>query len=72
VESLLGDEVPLLQTRLPFRKGQNFGIDRWISLKFLHEFQDAVFLGVDVDSLRGDVEVSLLKTRVSVENGHNF
>jgi hypothetical protein len=34
----------VLQTRVPVRKGQNFGSDRWISLKFSQEFPDAVFL----------------------------
>jgi hypothetical protein len=72
VELLLDDEVSLLQTRVPVRKGQNFGTDRWISLKFLNEFQDAVFLGVDVKSLLGDAEVSSLQTRVPVGKGHNF
>jgi hypothetical protein len=72
VKSLLDDEVSSLQTRLPFRKGQNFGTDRWISLKFLQDFPDAVFLGVDVESLLGDAEESSLETGVPVPKGHNF
>jgi len=73
VESLLGDaEVSALQTRVPVRKGHNFGSDRWICLKFLQEFPDAVFLGVDVGSLPDDVEVSSLQTRVPVRKCHNF
>jgi len=36
------------------------------------EFPDAVFLGVDVESLLGDAEVSSLETRVRVRKGHNF
>jgi hypothetical protein len=37
-----------------------------IALKFLQEFPDAVFLGVDVESLQGEAEVSALPTRVPV------
>jgi len=56
-ESVLGEEeVSSLQTSVPVRKGQNFGSDRWISLKFSQEFPDAVFLGVDVESLVGEAE----------------
>jgi hypothetical protein len=43
-----------------------------IALKFLQEFPDAVFLGVDVESLLGDTEVSSLKARVPVRKGLNF
>jgi len=50
VESLLGDaEVSAPVTRVPVRKGHNFCSDRWISLKILQEFPDAVFLGLDVE-----------------------
>jgi len=73
VESLLGDaEVSSLETSVPVRKGHNFGSDRWISLKILQEFPDAVFLEVDVESLLGDAEVSSPPTRVPVREGHNF
>jgi len=34
--------------------------------KIIEEFQDAVFLGVDVESLIGEAEVSSLQTRVQV------
>ena len=58
VESLLGEvEGSSLQTRVPVRKGNNFGSDRWISLQFFQEFSDAVFLGVDVESQLGEEEV---------------
>jgi len=73
VESLLGDgEVSSPATRVPVRKGHNFGSDRWISLKVLQEFPDAVFLGVDVESLLGDAEVSSPATRLPVSKGQNF
>jgi hypothetical protein len=40
--------------------------------QFLQEFADAVFLGVDVESLLGEEDVSSLETIVPVRNGHNF
>jgi len=38
--------------------GSNFGSDHWIALKILHEFPDAVFLGVATELFLGDEEVS--------------
>jgi hypothetical protein len=73
VESLLGEaEVSALETTVPVRKGRNFGSDRWIALKFLQEFPDAVFLALDVESLLGEAEVSALETRFAVRKGRNF
>jgi len=73
VESLLGDaEVSAPATRVPVRKGHNFCSDRWISLKILQEFPNAVFLELDVELLLSDAEVSSLATRVTVRKGHNF
>jgi len=67
VESLLGEaEVSALETTVPVRKGHNFLSYRWIALKFLLEFLEAVFLEVDVESLLGDAEVSSLEMRVPV------
>jgi hypothetical protein len=43
-----------------------------ISLKILQEFPDAVFLGVDVESLLGDAEVSSPATRKPFRKGYNF
>jgi len=61
VESLLAEsEVSSLQTRVPIRKGHTFLYDRWIALKFLQEFLEAVFLGLNVESLLGESEVSSL------------
>ena len=42
------------------------------SLKFLQEFPNAVFLGVDVESQLGEEEVSSLETIVPVRKGHTF
>jgi hypothetical protein len=64
--------VSSIQTRVPVRNGHNFGSDRRIALKFLMEFPDAVVLGVDVESLLGETEVSSLQSRVAVPKGHNF
>jgi len=73
VETPLGEaKVSSLQTRVPVRKGPNFGSDRWIDLKIIEEFSDAVFLRVDVESVLGEAEVSSLQTRVPVRKGPNF
>jgi hypothetical protein len=73
VEFVLGEkEVSSLQTRVPVRKGHNFGSDRWIFLKFSQEFPDAVFLGVYVESLLGEEEVFSLETGVPVRKGYTF
>ena len=61
MESLLGEaKLSFLLTRVLVRKGHNFGSDRWIPLKFLHEFPEAVFHGVNVESLLDEAEVSSL------------
>jgi hypothetical protein len=65
-------EVSSLQTRVPVRKGPNFGSDRWITLKIIEEFSDAGFHGVDVESLVGETDVSSRQTRVPVRKGPNF
>jgi hypothetical protein len=73
VESLLGDvEVSSPATRVPVQEGHNFRSDRWIALKILQEFPDAVFLGVDVESLLDHAEVSSLETGERVRKGNNF
>jgi hypothetical protein len=41
-------------------------------LKFSQEFPDAVFLGINVESLLGEEEVSSIETSVPVRKGHNF
>jgi hypothetical protein len=43
-----------------------------IALKFLQEFPKAIFLGVIVESLLGEAEVSSLETGVPVRKGNNF
>jgi hypothetical protein len=67
VDSLLGEaKVSTLKTSVPVRKGYNFLSDRFIALKFLQEIPEAVSLGVDVESLLVEEEVSSLGTRVPV------
>jgi len=39
-------------------KGHNFRSDRWIAIKLLLGFPDALFHGVDEGSIHGDDEVS--------------
>ena len=54
MESPLGQvEVASLEIIVRFRKGHNFGSDRWIALKSLQEVPDAVFLRIDVESPLG-------------------
>jgi hypothetical protein len=73
VESLLDEpEVSTLETTVPVRKGHNCGFDRWIAVKILEEFPDAVFPILDVESLLVESEVSSLETRVPVRKGNNF
>jgi len=38
-------------------KGHNFRSERWIAIKLLMEFLDALFHGVDEGSILGDDEV---------------
>jgi len=67
VESPL-DHVELASLEISVRvsKGHNFLSDRWIALKSLQEFPDAVFLGVDVESPLGQVDVASLEISVRV------
>jgi len=39
------------------RNGHNFGTDRWIAVKLLLEFPDALLHRVDEESILGDDEV---------------
>jgi len=67
VESPLGQvDVASLEISLRVCNGHNFGSDRWIALKSLKEFPDAVFLGVDVESPLGQVEVASLDISLRV------
>jgi len=57
-ESILGDdEVWSCQAGWTVRKGHNFRSDRWIAIKLLLDFADALFHGVDKESILGDDDV---------------
>jgi len=57
-ESILGDdEIWSSQAGWTVRKGHNFRSDRWIAIKLLLEFPDALFHAVDEESIIGDDEV---------------
>ena len=67
MESLLVEvEVLSLQTRYRFERSITFDLTVGSPSKIIEEFPDAVFLGVDVESLLGETEVSSLQTRVQV------
>jgi len=67
VESPLGQvEVASLEISLRVSNGHNFRSDRWISLKSLQEFPDALFLEVDMESRLGQVEVASLEISLRV------
>jgi len=54
------------------RKGNNFRSDRWIAINLLLEFPDALFHGVDEESILGDDEVWSSHAGWTVRKGHNF
>jgi hypothetical protein len=67
VESPLGQvDVASLGISVRVLKGHNFGSERWISLKSLQEFPNAVFLGLDMESPLGQVEVASLEISLRV------
>jgi len=51
------DELWSSQAGWTVRKGHNFRSDRWIAIKLLLEFSDALFHAADEESILGDVEV---------------
>jgi len=55
-----------------FERALTFDPTVGLPSKIIEEFQDAVLLGVDVESLLGEAEVSTLQTRVPVRKGPNF
>jgi hypothetical protein len=57
-ESILGDdEAWSSQAGWTVHKGHNFRSDRWIAIKLLLEFPDALFHGIDGASILDDDEV---------------
>jgi hypothetical protein len=48
VETILGDdEVSSRQARVTVRKGHNYSYDRWIAIKILQVFLEALLHGAD-------------------------
>jgi hypothetical protein len=60
------------QSETTAKKGYNFLSDRWIALKLLQQFSDAVSLEVRIESLLDDEEVLPSQTEITAEKGYNF
>jgi len=54
------------------RKGNNFRSNRWIAIKLVLEFPDALFHGVDEESILGDDDVWSCQAGWTVRKGHNL
>jgi DNA-binding XRE family transcriptional regulator len=73
MESLLVEEVVLSrQTGIKAEKGHHFCSDRWIPLKVLQWFPEAVFLVLPMESLLVKEVVLSRQSKIKVEKGHNF
>jgi hypothetical protein len=73
MESLLiKADVLSRQTRITTEKRYNFLSDIWISLKFLHEFPEAVFLEVRLESILVEEAVLARHIEIIAETGPNF
>jgi hypothetical protein len=53
-------------------KGHNFRSDRWIAIKLLLEFPDALFHGVDEESILGDDEIGSSQAGWTVRKAITF
>ena len=60
------------RTLVSAQKGYNFCSDRWIALKFLHGFPEAVFHGVDMEWLLGDEDVWSVGLQYRVKRAITF
>ena len=72
MESLLVEEVLSQQTRITAEKRHNFWSNRWIALKVLLLFPEAVFLIVAMESLLVEEKALGSQTRMIGEKDHNF
>ena len=73
MESLLVEEEVLSrQTGITAEKGHNFWSDRWIALKVLQYFPEAVFHVVPKESQLVEEDVLSLQTGITTQKGHNF
>ena len=58
MESLIGEEqVSSCQTSVTAQKRLNFSSDNWITPECLHEFLEAIFLVVGIESLLCEANV---------------
>jgi hypothetical protein len=60
------------QTKTTAKKGYNFLSVRWIALKLLQYFLDAVYLVIPMESLLDEEEVLLRQTGITTEKGNKF
>jgi hypothetical protein len=73
MESLLGEEqVWSCHTIITAQKRLNFLFDRWITLEFLQQFLEAIFLVVTMESLLYEAKVRSRQTRLTDQKGYNF
>jgi hypothetical protein len=73
MESLLGEEqVSSSQTTVTAQKRLNFLSNRWITLEFLQQFLEAIFLVVAMKSLLYEAKVWSRQTSVTTQKGSNF
>jgi len=73
MESLLGEEqVWSCHTIVTAQKRLNFLFDRWITLEFLQQFLEAIFLVVTMESLLYEAKVRSRQTRLTAQKGYNF
>jgi len=73
MESLIGEEeVWSRQVRVTTQKDHNFWCNRWIVLKCLQEFSEAVSLIEVMELLLSEEEVWLPQTWITIQMGYNF
>jgi len=69
---LCEEEIWSRQAKVTIRKGHNFWCDRWIAIKILPEFPEALLHIVDVELILGEEDVWSRQTRVTVRKGNNY
>jgi hypothetical protein len=69
---LLEENVMSRRTGIKSKKRHNFWSDRWIALKVLQLFSEAVFLVVAMESLLVEENALWRETGMTGEKGHHF
>jgi len=72
MESILDEEVWSRHARVTGRTGHNFWSGSWVANQILHEFSNALFQIVDVESILGEEEFWSRKATVTVRKGNKF